>query len=74
LISVDYSLSDIVIRGTPKKLKTLRQKVMRSNGAVNEHFQYHGVEYSVYIPDDKDDVEMQLLGIMMLFVTNKPRI
>jgi hypothetical protein len=49
LIPVDYSLSDIMIRSTPEKLKTLRQKAMRSTDAVNRHFQYYGVEYSVYV-------------------------
>jgi hypothetical protein len=37
---VAYRLPGIVIRvGTPKKLKTRRQKAMRSNDAVNGHFQ-----------------------------------
>ena len=66
-----YHLPEVVLRGEPKKVKTLKQKAIRSNSAFDSHWQYHGVEYGVFIPNNDDNVDMQLLELTIPFISKR---
>ncbi|MEO9952811.1 hypothetical protein [Nonlabens sp.] len=66
-----YHLAEVVLRGKPKKIKTLRQKVSKKNSMFDGYRQYHGVEYGVFIPNNDDNVDMQLLELTIPFVSKR---
>ncbi|PPK97114.1 hypothetical protein LY01_00941 [Nonlabens xylanidelens] len=66
-----YHLPEVVLRGEPKKVKTFKQKAIRSNSVFDSHWQYHGVEYGVFIPNNHDNADMQLLELTIPFISKR---
>jgi hypothetical protein len=60
---VAYNLPEVVLRGNPKKIKTVKQRATRSNSWINGVKHLHGEEFGIYIPKEDPNSEVQLMEI-----------
>lgn len=69
LIPLAYDLPEVVLRGKPKKVKTVKQRAIRSNSAFRGTQHLHGVEFGILIPKVNSDSDVQLMEITIPIIS-----